>query len=106
MAGGIWVSARPQAKAAASGDRCVCMASAPARSTPPSAAGFALIEVVVSGLIAVIVTGGVIGLINSTGRAGAEERHRSQAFSIAQEDQARLRSTQIAGPGTRCNRRR
>jgi len=72
------------------------MASAPARSTPPSAAGFALIEVVVSGLIAVIVTGGVIGLINSTGRAGAEERHRSQAFSIAQEDQARLRSTQIA----------
>jgi hypothetical protein len=66
----------------------------------PAEAGFALIEVLVSGLVAVIVTGGVIGLINSTGRAGAEERHRSQAFSIAQEDQARLRSTRIADLGT------
>jgi hypothetical protein len=54
-----------------------------------------LIEVVVSALILAAVTGGVIRVIGSTGRAGAEERHRSQAFSIAQEDQARLRSTRI-----------
>ena len=40
-------------------------------------------------------TGGVIGLLNATGRAGAEERHRAQAYSIAQEDQARLRAMQI-----------
>jgi Tfp pilus assembly protein PilV len=71
------------------------MASAPVRSTPPAEEGFALIEVVVSALIAVMVTGAVIGLLNSTGRASAEERHRSQAFSVAQEDQARLRATRI-----------
>jgi Tfp pilus assembly protein PilV len=71
------------------------MASTPARSTPPDEAGFALIEVVVSALIAVMVTGAVITLLNSTGRASAEERHRSQAFSVAQEDQARLRATRI-----------
>jgi Tfp pilus assembly protein PilV len=69
----------------------------PARMpTPaPNEAGFALIEVVVSALIAVLMTGAVISLLNSTGRAGASERRKSQAFSIAQEDQARLRSTRI-----------
>jgi Tfp pilus assembly protein PilV len=65
------------------------------RPTPPAEGGFALIEVMVSALIAVMVTGAVIGLLNSTGRAGAEERHKSQAFSVAQEDQARLRATRI-----------
>jgi Tfp pilus assembly protein PilV len=58
-------------------------------------AGFALIEVVVSALIAVTVTGGVIKLLNSTARAGAEERHRSQAYSVAQDDQARMRGLPI-----------
>lgn len=62
----------------------------------PAEGGFALIEVVVSALIAVLVTGAVVGLLNSTGRAGAQERHRSQAFSIAQEDQARLRAMRIS----------
>lgn len=71
------------------------MRRAPAQTTLRDQAGFALIEVVVSAMIAVTVTGGVIGLINSTGRAGAEERHKSQAFSVAQEDQARLRATRI-----------
>jgi type II secretory pathway pseudopilin PulG len=66
------------------------------RPTPaPDQAGFALIEVVVSALIAVLMTGAVLSLLNSTGRAGASERRKSQAFSIAQEDQARLRSTRI-----------
>jgi Tfp pilus assembly protein PilV len=63
-------------------------------------AGFALIEVVVSALIAVTVTGGVIKLVSATGRTGAEERHRSQAYSVAQEDQVRLRATQIADLAT------
>jgi Tfp pilus assembly protein PilV len=58
-------------------------------------AGFALIEVVVSALIMVSVTGGVIKLLNVSGHAGSEQRHRSQAYSIAQEDQARMRGMQI-----------
>jgi Tfp pilus assembly protein PilV len=66
------------------------------QTTAPGEAGFALIEVIVSALIAVTVTGAVIGLLNATGRAGAEERHRSQAYSIAQEDQARLRALRIS----------
>jgi hypothetical protein len=41
----------------------------------------------------------VSALINSTGRAGAQERHRAQAFSIAQEDQARMRAMRIADLG-------
>ena len=64
--------------------------------TRNSAAGFALIEVVVSALILATATGGVIRLVSATGKSGAEERHRSQAFSIAQEDQSLLRSTRIA----------
>ena len=58
-----------------------------------------MIEVMVSALVAVTITGAVIGLLNSSGRAGAEERHRAQAFSIAQEDQARLRSMRLSELG-------
>ncbi len=57
--------------------------------------GFALIEVLVSAVIAVTITGAVIGLLNATGRAAAEERHRTQAYAIAQEDQAQLRAMRI-----------
>jgi type II secretory pathway pseudopilin PulG len=59
-------------------------------------AGFALIEVVVSAMIALLVTGGVVSVLNASGRLGSEERHRAQAFSLAQEDQARLRGIQIS----------
>jgi len=72
------------------------MTFSPARTTPTSTAGFALIEVVVSALILATVTGGVIRLVSATGKTGVEERHRSQAYSVAQEDQAMLRSTRIA----------
>jgi Tfp pilus assembly protein PilV len=58
--------------------------------------GFALIEVVVSAMLALIVTGGVISVLSSSGRLGSEQRHRAQAFSLAQEDQARLRAIQIS----------
>lgn len=59
-------------------------------------AGFALIEVVVSALIMVTVTGGVVKLISASGRTGADQRHRAQAYSVAQEDQARMRGMQIS----------
>jgi type II secretory pathway pseudopilin PulG len=58
--------------------------------------GFALIEVLISALIVVLVTAAVVQTLTATGRASTEERHRAQAFSVAQEDQARLRAMQIS----------
>jgi Tfp pilus assembly protein PilV len=68
------------------------------RPTPPARpeAGFALIEVVVSALIMVAVTGGVVKLISATGATGADQRHRAQAYAAGQEDQARMRGMQIS----------
>jgi Tfp pilus assembly protein PilV len=63
-------------------------------------AGFALIEVVVSALIMVLTTGGVIKLLTATGHTSGEQRHRAQGFSLAQEDQARLRAIQISSLNT------
>jgi Tfp pilus assembly protein PilV len=65
------------------------------RSTPPGEAGFALIEVLVSAVIIVIVSGATFGLLSASAHSAAEERHRSEAFAIAQEDQARLRSLPV-----------
>jgi type II secretory pathway pseudopilin PulG len=64
--------------------------------TCPREDGFALIEVVVSALIAAIVVGGVITLLSATGKAAAQQRIRAQAYAVAQEDQARLRGTRIS----------
>lgn len=75
------------------------MRKAPAREPRAAESGFALIEVVVSALIALIVAGAVLNLISSTGRAGAKERRKSQAYSLAQEDQSRLRSMRITDLG-------
>jgi type II secretory pathway pseudopilin PulG len=71
------------------------MARSRGRLNPRQQAGFALIEVVVSALIIAVTTGGVVKLLNSTGRAGAEERHKAQAYAIAQEDQSRMRAMRI-----------
>lgn len=58
-------------------------------------AGFALIEVLVSAVVAVLIAGATFGLLESSARSSAEERHRSVAYAIAQEDQARLRAMQV-----------
>jgi Tfp pilus assembly protein PilV len=58
--------------------------------------GFALIEVLVSAIVLSIVAGAVFTLLSSSARSAAEERHRSEAFAVAQEDQARLRSMRIS----------
>lgn len=60
-------------------------------------AGFALIEVLISAVIALLIAGAVFGLIESSARSAAEERHGSVAYAIAQEDQARLRAMQVSG---------
>lgn len=57
--------------------------------------GFSLIEVVVAALVLVIGAIGVFGALQAVGKAGAQERHRSQSYQIAQEDQARLRSLKV-----------
>lgn len=64
-------------------------------SPAPSEAGFALIEVVVSALILAVVTGGVVKLLSTTARSEAEQRHKAQAYAIAQEDQARMRAMRV-----------
>ncbi len=62
---------------------------------PPAEAGFALIEVLVSAAVIVVVSAGTFGLLQAMTKASGEQRHSSQAFAIAQEDQARLRSMQL-----------
>jgi prepilin-type N-terminal cleavage/methylation domain-containing protein len=58
--------------------------------------GFALIEVLVSALILAIVAAGVLSLLSATTRSSAAERNHSQAYALAQEDQARLRSVRLS----------
>jgi Tfp pilus assembly protein PilV len=55
-----------------------------------------LIEILVSAIIVLIVAAAVFSLLNATARSAAEERHRSEAYAVAQEDQARLRSLRIS----------
>lgn len=61
----------------------------------PREAGFALIEVLVSAVIVVLVSGAVFGLLEASAHSAAEQRRRSEAYAIAQEDQARLRSLPV-----------
>lgn len=61
----------------------------------PPEAGFALVEVLVSAVVAVGMATAFLGLLNSTARTSADQRHRSEAYAIAQEDQARMRAMRI-----------
>jgi prepilin-type N-terminal cleavage/methylation domain-containing protein len=66
------------------------------RRTPHGQDGFALIEVLVSALILAVVAAAVLTLMQSTARSANDERRHSEAYAIAQEDQARLRSTRLS----------
>jgi Tfp pilus assembly protein PilV len=63
---------------------------------PSSEAGFMLIEVLMSAIVMLIVSAGIFGLLQATAHSSTEDRHRSEAYSVAQEDQARLRSKRLA----------
>ena len=65
------------------------------RSTRPAEGGFALVEVLISAVIVLSASGAVFGLLTATAHSSAEERHRSEAYAVAQEDQARLRSLRV-----------
>lgn len=68
----------------------------PARRARETEAGFALIEILVSALIVVIVGGAVLTLLQTTARSAGDERRHATAFSLAQEDQSRLRTSRLA----------
>jgi Tfp pilus assembly protein PilV len=70
----------------------------PARTWPRAYGqeGFVLIEVLVSALVIAIVAGAVLTLISATTRSAADQRTHADAYAVAQEDQARLRSMRIA----------
>jgi Tfp pilus assembly protein PilV len=70
--------------------------SAHAQQPPPAQEGFVLIEVLVSAVVLVIVAGAVFTLLTATARSAAEGRHRSEAFALAQEDQARMRAMRMS----------
>jgi len=57
--------------------------------------GFVLIEVLVSALVVTIVAGAVLTLITVTTRSAADQRTHADAYGVAQEDQARLRTMRI-----------
>ena len=65
------------------------------QQVPHAEAGFALIEVLISAVVIVVVSAATFGLLQAMTRASAEQRSSSQAFALAQEDQARLRSMQL-----------
>jgi Tfp pilus assembly protein PilV len=59
-------------------------------------AGFAIVEVLVSALVLVIFSLGVFTLLTGSERATAQERHRSQANQLAEQELERVRSLRIA----------
>lgn len=67
----------------------------PARKPPRSDGGFILIEILVSTLVLVIASAGVVMVLQTTVRSQASERHATEAYSLAQEDQARLATMRV-----------
>jgi Tfp pilus assembly protein PilV len=59
-------------------------------------AGFALVEVLVSGMILVTASVAVLGAVESATRSTTEERHRARAASLAEADLARMRAMRIS----------
>jgi Tfp pilus assembly protein PilV len=66
-----------------------------AQPTLPAEQGFVLIEILVSALVLVIASAGVVTLLQTTIKAQGEQRHGSEAYALAQEDQARLASMRL-----------
>jgi Tfp pilus assembly protein PilV len=69
----------------------------PARRVDPSSEeGFTIIEVIVTGLVVVTAMIATFGALESASRAGSEQRHHTEAYSVAQKDQARMRGLKIS----------
>lgn len=59
-------------------------------------AGIAIVEVLVSALVLLIFSLGVVTVLTGSTRATAQERHRSQANMLAEQELERVRSLRIA----------
>lgn len=55
-----------------------------------------IIEVLASAVVLLIVSAGIFGLLQATAHSSSENRHRSEAYSVSQEDQARMRSMRLS----------
>lgn len=55
-----------------------------------------IIEVLASAVVLLIVSAGIFGLLQATAHSSSEDRHRSEGYSVSQEDQARLRSKRLS----------
>jgi type II secretory pathway pseudopilin PulG len=55
-----------------------------------------LIEILVSAVVLVVASMGVVTLLQTTTKTQAEQRHNTEAYSLAQEDQARLASMRLS----------
>lgn len=60
-----------------------------------SDAGFGLIEVIVSAAVMLMISAGALSLINGTQRTQTQNRDRTVAADLAEQDQERLRSTRV-----------
>ena len=58
--------------------------------------GVTIVEVIVSAALMVVISGAVFTGLTAASRAGAQERHQARAYSIAQDDQARIRSLKVS----------
>jgi len=72
------------------------MTSDPARTPASNEQGFILMEVLVSAMVLVIASAGVVMLLQTTVSAQSEQRHGTEAYALAQEDQARLTSMRLS----------
>lgn len=68
----------------------------PRRKPPHGDEGFVLIEILVSALVVALVSAAVFTLLQASARSAGQDRQRSTAFALAQEDQARLRTLRIS----------
>jgi Tfp pilus assembly protein PilV len=75
--------------------RWIRVTRAPAHLLSTAEEGFVLIEVLISALIIVIAGTAVLTVLQATARSAGDQRHHSEAFAVAQEDQARLRGMRI-----------
>ncbi len=66
------------------------------RLSPSPEAGFALIEVLISGVIAIIAATGIMALMQSSIHTANDQRNKSESYALAQEDQTRMRGMSIS----------
>src|SRR5438105_3499769 len=59
------------------------------RSLADDQSGFTIVEVLVSAVMVVIISGGVLTGLEASGRASADTRDRARAQELAQQDQDR-----------------